>query len=139
MRPRTVYRPLAEDINAIDIGQHVRGADGSRPLSGASVASVAAYWADGRRVSAMVHLLTSRPHFGGMRYWYQCPKCGRRAGKLYLPDASEGLACRQCHGLVYRLQYRKDGRTAFLHSLAKQRLSPKALSFGESLAKQYLP
>lgn len=40
-------------------------------------------------------------HFGGVRWWFACPKCGRRCAKLYLPDLS-GFACRICHNLTYR-------------------------------------
>jgi hypothetical protein len=122
---------MAEDIHSVDIGLHLRG--GGRALSDPSAVSFTAAWPDGKPVSAEVHLLTSRPYFGGVRYWYQCPKCGRRAGKLYFAG---NLACRRCHGLVYRLQYRKDGLTALLHSVIKRRVTRTALRFVQSLAQQ---
>ena len=40
-----------------------------------------------------VRLMTTRPQFGGLRWWFICPlvsngrPCGRRVGKLYLPPA----------------------------------------------------
>jgi hypothetical protein len=54
--------------------------------------------ATGRRESAAyrVGLTTTRPHFGGLRWWFVCPlsvegtRCGRRVGKLYLPPAGGG-------------------------------------------------
>lgn len=43
-------------------------------------------------------------NYGGLRYWWQCPKCGRRVGVLYaLPWAWQfkEWACRHCHGAVH--------------------------------------
>jgi hypothetical protein len=54
-----------------------------------------------------VGLTTTRPHFGGRRWWFVCPlgvdgrPCGRRVGKLYLPPAGRYFGCRHCHGLTY--------------------------------------
>lgn len=39
---------------------------------------------------------------GGHRTWLLCPRCEGRAGVLYL--RGHALACRSCHGLVYRSQ-----------------------------------
>jgi transposase-like protein len=38
-----------------------------------------------------------------------CPKCARRVEKLYRPPEAgpTDLACRRCHNLAYRSQYRK--------------------------------
>lgn len=41
-------------------------------------------------------------HFGGARLWFLCPRCGVRSSVLHLK--SPGVACRACHGLVYRTQ-----------------------------------
>ncbi|AEF47180.1 hypothetical protein SerAS12_4082 [Serratia sp. AS12] len=47
-------------------------------------------------------LLTTTQVGFGVRYWYQCPQCCRRASKLYInPDI---LACRECSGLHYASQ-----------------------------------
>ena len=46
-------------------------------------------------------LTTTTPRFGGLRYWFLCPRCGRRAGKLY---HVERWACRRCHNLAYQSQ-----------------------------------
>jgi hypothetical protein len=40
-------------------------------------------------------------HFGGVRWWFDCPGCGRRCSKLYLPLRGEGFLCRLCHDLSY--------------------------------------
>lgn len=55
-----------------------------------------------------VILIKSSPHFGGHRYWFQCPMpttsgepCRNRSGVLYLPPGEKMLACRKCHDLKY--------------------------------------
>ena len=55
-----------------------------------------------------VSLTRTYPHFGGVRWWFTCPlildgeRCGRRAGKLYLPPGAGHFGCRHCHDLTYR-------------------------------------
>jgi hypothetical protein len=48
-------------------------------------------------------LLTTCPGYGGVRYWFECPRCGRRRRVLYAyPSLSrKRFACRRCHGLRY--------------------------------------
>jgi hypothetical protein len=54
-----------------------------------------------------VRLTTTRPRFGGVRWWFVCPlivegrPCGRRVGKLYLPPQARFFGCRHCHQLTY--------------------------------------
>ncbi len=52
--------------------------------------------------------------------------------KLYTPDATSGVACRQCHGLDYSLQRRKNKGFAFVHSLRKNKLNKKGRELAES-------
>ncbi|MDX9988646.1 MAG: hypothetical protein RB290_08455 [Thiothrix unzii] len=41
-------------------------------------------------------------NYGGLRYWWVCPDCGRRVGVLYaLPWQFKTWACRHCHEAVY--------------------------------------
>jgi hypothetical protein len=53
-----------------------------------------------------VRLVTTRPHLGGMRWWFICPlvvdsrPCGRRVAKLY--GNGKYFGCRTCKRLVYR-------------------------------------
>ena len=49
-----------------------------------------------------VQLLTTRPHFGGVRYWIACPACEKRKGVLWLPPYHSRYRCRTCHELTYR-------------------------------------
>jgi hypothetical protein len=54
-----------------------------------------------------VRLTVTRPHFGGLRWWFVCPltvnnrTCNRRVGKLYLPPQARYFGCRHCHDLTY--------------------------------------
>lgn len=52
-----------------------------------------------------IPLVKTPCHFGGFRYWFQCPwyangvYCGRRVGVLYL--GGKYFACRHCYNLTY--------------------------------------
>jgi hypothetical protein len=48
-------------------------------------------------------LLTTQPELGGVRYWFQCPRCGMRRRWLYAHDryGRHRFACRRCQGLRY--------------------------------------
>jgi hypothetical protein len=54
-----------------------------------------------------LRLVTTRPRFGGLRWWFVCPlvvadcPCGRRVGKLYLPPGGRYFGCRRCYRLTY--------------------------------------
>jgi peptide subunit release factor 1 (eRF1) len=51
-----------------------------------------------------INLSVTHPHYGGVRYWINCPECGNRVGKLYKPDESNEFKCRSCHNLIYLSQ-----------------------------------
>jgi len=49
--------------------------------------------------------LTTTPQpFGGQRWWFICPRTGRRTAKLYLPDGALTFASRQAYRLAYQCQ-----------------------------------
>lgn len=45
----------------------------------------------GKPYSYKLQITTTPCHYGGVRYWWQCPKCAKRVG-LYV--------CRQCLGVI---------------------------------------
>lgn len=51
-----------------------------------------------------VRLTTTRPNYGGRRWWFVCPSRGTRAAKLHLPPGGDWFASRQAYGLAYRTQ-----------------------------------
>jgi len=71
-------------------------------------------------------LVRTRPHFGGVRWWFRC-RCGLRVGRLYLPPSGgPTFACRTCHALTYRSSQTHNARLAELRrrpELALERLS----------------
>ncbi len=46
----------------------------------------------------------------GDRWWWACPRCGRRAGVLWLSPTAQGFACRECHGIRYMSRLRVHRR-----------------------------
>jgi hypothetical protein len=56
---------------------------------------------------AKIDLTTTKTRFGGIKYWFVCPNCGRRCGVLYRYPLNTLLGCRLCLGLRYRNQQYK--------------------------------
>ncbi len=80
-------------------------------------------WGIEHRVDEVVRLQTTRPNFGGVRWWLSCPRmvggkeCGRRAGKLYRAPGTPNFACRRCLDLTYescQKSHRYDGLFAVM-------------------------
>jgi hypothetical protein len=51
-----------------------------------------------------VLLIATQPHYGGERWWFQCPRTKERVGKLYLPSGKDKFLGRRAHDLGYRSQ-----------------------------------
>ena len=49
-----------------------------------------------------VSLVTTPCNFGGVRYWFGCPSCGRRVAVLYLAPGDVYFRCRNCNNLSYQ-------------------------------------
>jgi hypothetical protein len=64
----------------------------------------------GERLDYRVDLVSTSPHYGGLRWWFVCPEtvggraCPRRVRKLYLPPGGRYFACRHCCQLSYTSQ-----------------------------------
>jgi len=48
-----------------------------------------------------IPLVTTHLHSGGKRYWFSCPNCRRRVGRLHLPYGADRFLCRSCYDLTY--------------------------------------
>ena len=59
--------------------------------------------------------LTRTPcYFGGFRWWFICPDCGKKVAILYKPLYSNFFLCRKCHNLTYSsCQQRRSSFEAF--------------------------
>ena len=87
---------------------------------------------DKHDVDEPIRLTTTRPHFGGVRWWFCCPlivdgvPCGRRVGKLYLPPLARYYGCRHCHDLTYRSAQEAHKFDALYRTLASYMGVPPA-------------
>jgi hypothetical protein len=69
-----------------------------------------------RLPECIIRLTPTRPHLGGLRFWFCCPvrkngkECGRRVRKLFLPPGAQTLGCRSCYNLTYRSAQTHDPR-----------------------------
>jgi hypothetical protein len=54
--------------------------------------------------------------FGGFRWWWVCPDCGRRRASLY--RAGRRFGCRACLDLAYRSQQESRGDDRLFRKLA---------------------
>jgi hypothetical protein len=62
-------------------------------------------WNGERRESDYwIQIETTPQPFGGRRWWFVCPRTGRKAAKLYLPNGASTFASRQAYRLAYRSQ-----------------------------------
>jgi hypothetical protein len=48
-----------------------------------------------------IPLVHTKPNYGGIRWWFLCPKCSRRVSRLYKPSQAYCFFCRHCHDLTY--------------------------------------
>jgi hypothetical protein len=73
-----------------------------------------------------IRLATTRPPFGGVRWWFTCPvpgphgPCGRRVGKLHLPPDDVYFGCRRCHRLSYTSSQRSRYDDPLFRLLARR-------------------
>jgi hypothetical protein len=58
-----------------------------------------------------IRLLTTRPNYGGLRWWFLCPACDNRVRRVLLPPSGSCFRCRRCHRLTYRSC--QESHTAF--------------------------
>jgi hypothetical protein len=64
--------------------------------------AMADYWTGEEiEIDDKIFLTTTRPPFGGLRWWFQCPRSGRRVRKLYLPLGGRHFWSRRAYGLAY--------------------------------------
>ena len=63
--------------------------------------------ARGESMDYRVRLVTTRPNYGGLRWWFLCPVSAqrgieKRAAKIYLPPGAKVFGCREAHDLTYQ-------------------------------------
>lgn len=61
------------------------------------------YTLSGKQYKYSIQVTSTPCHYGGLRYWWNCPNCHKRVGVLY----RAGLyVCRHCLGLNYYSQHK---------------------------------
>lgn len=63
-----------------------------------------------------IALTTTKPNYGGKRFWLVCPYCEKRKGLLY--KVGQAVICRVCAGLYYPKQDNKVNRDWFYKIMA---------------------
>jgi hypothetical protein len=125
-------RPIVEDSTALDVdwlvrhgliapGLHRSGSLVWRNVNTGEEAGSVGYLSDAtegdrgrfdlyyrlgserRPIECSVRLATSRPHFGGIRWWFVCPLSGRWVRKLHLCAGCDYFASRKALGLTYQV------------------------------------
>jgi hypothetical protein len=63
------------------------------------------YWSgEACEIDDKIFLATSRPPFGGLRWWFVCPRENRRVRKLHLPLGGRHFWSRRAYELAYASQ-----------------------------------
>ena len=57
-----------------------------------------------RIITDRIQLTWTTPTYGGRRWWFVCPRTGRRTTKLFLPNGGWHFWSRQAYGLGYACQ-----------------------------------
>src|SRR5262249_33650004 len=69
------------------------------------------------KIDDKVYLAPTRPHFGGLRWWFVCPQLNRRVRKLYLPCSGRHFWSRR----PYERAYASQRETKFDRALRRAR------------------
>jgi hypothetical protein len=76
------------------------------------------YWTgEPLEIDDKIFLATSRPPFGGLRWWFVCPRLNRRVRKLYLPLGGRHFWSRR----AYRLAYASQRETVYDRAMRRAR------------------
>ena len=68
----------------------------------------------------IIDLTKTRCNYGGNRYWFNCPRCGKRVGALYRKPLSLLFLCRLCQNLTYQLtKYRRSNHELTIKTINK--------------------
>ena len=77
------------------------------------------YYAGDERQNYFMWLRTTVPHFGGRRWWFECPSTDTRVVKLYLPPGQNRFASRRAYGLAYSSSRKSRSKSKTLDVLLR--------------------
>lgn len=72
----------------------------------------------GLPVSQKIRLDRTTPNYGGVRWWFICPKCDRRVTRLHRPSHTYYFFCRHCYDLTYESAQSSRTRSDTFFSIA---------------------
>lgn len=84
--------------------------------------------------NSTISIVTTKCYYGGTREWFECPKCHKRAGILYLDN--DNFSCRKCLNLTYisqKMNYRT--LSPFIVHLKKAESAPFSKNWQEYKGK----
>ena len=94
-------------------------------------------------IEDVIPLETTRPYFGGVRWWFRCmgfqaagSPCGRRVATIYLPSGGLYFRCRDCYNLTYRSCLESHKHDAMFKLISRQTGQPVE-AVKRMYAKQY--
>jgi hypothetical protein len=74
----------------------------------------------GQAVHQYIQLDSTEPNFGGVRWWFLCPKCNGRVSHLHRPSHTYYFFCRHCYDLSYEsAQSSRKKSEKFFQALAR--------------------
>jgi hypothetical protein len=82
------------------------------------------YQVSGKPVDYRVRLVTTKPNYGGRRWWFICPLLRgppHRVGKLYLPPSARYFGSREAYELTYTSCQERGKYNGALASLRAER------------------
>lgn len=68
------------------------------------------------KIDYKIPLVRTYPPYGGVRFWFICPKTGKRVGKLYIVSGSNYFLSRH----VYRIHYASQTHDKITRSIDKK-------------------
>ena len=88
-----------------------------------------------RQCENRIALTTSAQPFGGRRWWFVCPRTGRRATRLHLPSGAYTFAARSAYRLAYRSQRETPRDRALARAFALRRKLSDGGGIGDIVVK----
>jgi LSD1 subclass zinc finger protein len=79
----------------------------------------------GEDIEQRIDLTTTPLPWGGLKWWFLCPRCWSGLGslrrrKLYLPPGATHVGCRQCYDLTYESSQEAHRFDAMYRSMAAE-------------------
>lgn len=82
-----------------------------------------------------LELTTTQQPFGGLRWWFVCPRTGQLAAKLHLPNGAFTFASRRAYRLGYRSQRESRRDRALTQAFKLRRRLGSDGGIGDYIAK----